>query len=242
MRARNFMRIRSRRTGAAAAVLGAAIIAAAGFAGAGPAVAERGSANAHHGGGQPNGANGSVKVDGLPLDPGPSNEPHLDDCRFAVQFFGFDEGGNDAEVTFDGWPPSGTKVPVQPLLGRSEFGFDGGRPPGNTLDHEELYELDTSALTENKKGEVHVKLTVTVTDAGGKVDFRKHKVFWIPRCAGPTPTPTPTPTKTPTPTPTPTATPTPKPTPTPPATPSPKPTTPNPGPTAFEGGRSVVAD
>lgn len=213
-----------------AVLLGSAIAAAGAFGIAGPATAD---------GKQPNGANGSVKIDGSPFDAGPSNEPHLDECVFAVQWFGFDEGGNSVDVTFDGWPPSGTKTPVEPLEGRSAFDFEGGRPPGNTLNHEELYRLDTDGLVANKKGEVHVKLTVTVTDAGGKVDFDKHKVFWVPRCAGTTPTPTPTSTPTPTPTPTPKPTDTPTPTPTTTPTPTPTPTgtpTPNPGPTAFEGG------
>lgn len=215
-----------------AVLLSSAVAAVGAFAVAGTAVAD---------GSQPHGANGSVKVDGSPFDNGPSNEPHLDQCVFAVQLFGFDEGENSVDVTFEGWPPSGTKTPVEPVQGRSAFDFEGGRPPGNTLNHQELYRLDTEGLVANKKGEVHVKLTVTVTDAGGKVDFDKHKVFWVPRCLGTTPTPTPTPTTTPTPTPT--TTPTPKPTGTPTPTPKPTPTwtptgppTPNPGPTAYEGG------
>jgi hypothetical protein len=192
-------------------------------------------------GNQPPGANGSVKIDEIPVDstkPPPGNEPHIDDCHFAVQFFGFDEGQNSVVVTFRGWPPSGDKSVVNALEGRSEFTFEGGTPPGNTLNHTEPYVLDTSGLTVNHKGEVHIKLHVIVTDAGGKVDFKKFKVFWVKQC-GPTAPPTPAPSETPTPT----ETPSPTPTETSTESPSPSPTTPDetvaptaPGPTEFEGG------
>ncbi|WP_026256940.1 hypothetical protein [Actinopolymorpha alba] len=207
---------------------------------------------------QPKGANGSVKIDGAPVDESPANEPHVD-CIFGLQFFGFDEGVDAVETTFFGWPPSGDKSVVEPVAGRSSFTFDGGRPPGNTLNHTEMYELDTSGLTPNKKGEVHIKVDVTVNDAGGKT-FHKYKVFWVKPCESsapsPSPTATPTPTSTPTPTRTPTEGPTPTTTPTPTTVPSPtdgptqSPTTepspvpsdsatPVPRPTAFEGGISA---
>jgi hypothetical protein len=188
-------------------------------------------------GNKPSGANGSVKIKNVPLDTGtPRNEPHVD-CLFTVQWYGFDEGTNSTTVTFWGWPPSGDKSVVTPTKGQSEFEFEGGKPPGNTLNHSEDYQLDTTGLKANKKGEVHIKMRVLVTDSGGKVDFKKHKVFWVKLCGGPTPTPTPSPTVSPTETPSPSPTPTVGPT----ETPSPSPTTggtatPSPGPTGFKGG------
>ena len=109
-------------------------------------------------------------------------------------------------------------------------------------------QFDLADLEVNSKGQVHIKVDVTVTDAGGKVAFHKYKVFWVQPCGTePTPeptvteTPTPEPTVTDTPTPEPTVTETPEPTSSPEPTPSdsPAPTStpvPGPGPTAFEGG------
>lgn len=179
------------------------------------------------GGDQPPGADGSVKIDENPVDDDPSNEPHVE-CGFSLQFFGFDDGTNHADVKFYAWPGTGDKTEVTPQLGASSFDFEGGRPAGNTLNHTEDYELDTSGITPNDKGEVHIKVDVTVTDAGGKELFHKYKVFWVKACTTDTPTETPTPTPTVTETPTPTGTPTPTAT-SPTATPSP-------GPTAFDGG------
>ncbi|MEQ7126277.1 hypothetical protein ABN034_17330 [Actinopolymorpha sp. B11F2] len=199
---------------------------------------------------QPAGANGSVKIDGTPVDADPSNEPHVV-CGFDLQFFGFDPepGTNTADVTFNVWSPTNPTPPVVvPLTdkGRSSFDFVGGNDPSNVLNHTESYELDLTGLEVNDKGQVHIKVDVTVTDAGGKVAFHKYKVFWVQACGTeptpePTDTPTPEPTVTDTPSPEPTVTETPEPTDSPEPTPSdsPAPTStpvPGPGPTAFEGG------
>lgn len=187
-------------------------------------------------GDQPGGANGSVKIDGVPLDGDPSNEPHVE-CTFGLQFFGFDDGVNTVDVAFIGWPPTGDKTELTPIEGRSEFTFEGGRPPGNTLNHTELYELDFAGQEPGPQDAFHVKVRTTVTDAGGKVDFSKSKVFWVDRCAM-TPSPSPEPTEAPSPEPTtapspePSTEPTTEPT-TQPSVPEP---TPQPGPTKFEGG------
>jgi hypothetical protein len=200
---------------------------------------------------QPSGANGSVKIDGTPVDEDPSNEPHVV-CGFDVQFFGFDPepGANTADVTFNVWAPTDPNPPVVlPLTdkGRSSFDFVGGNDPSNVLNHSEHYELDLTGLEVNAKGQVHIKVDVTVTDAGGKVAFHKYKVFWLTPCGTePTPEPTDTPTAEPTDTPTPEPTETPEPTDSPEPTPSdsPVPTStpvPGPGPTGFEGGFGATA-
>lgn len=215
---------RIRRSGVVTAILGLALTAFGAVALAQPASADD----------QPSGANGSVKVDEIPLDDSTSNQPHVE-CGFHVQFFGFDEGDNNATVTFYGWSPSAGDGPVvSPLVGDSTFTFPGGNSPSNVPNYAEEYQLDTTGLEQNDKGEVHIKVDVTVTDAGGKV-FHKYKVFWVKACV------TDNPTETPTPTPTPTVSETPTPSPTEAPTGSPTPTatttgTPSPGPTAFDGG------
>src|SRR5205823_2604746 len=65
--------------------------------GAGPALGAAG--------GDPAGNNGTVKIDGKPFDDAPDNEPHPG-CVFQVDFYGFDAGDLDAEVTFDAWAPT----------------------------------------------------------------------------------------------------------------------------------------
>ncbi|WP_460524729.1 hypothetical protein [Flindersiella endophytica] len=208
---------RIRRSGVVTALLGLALTAFGAVALAQPASAT--------GGDQPPGANGSVKIDEAPVDSDPSNEPHVG-CGFTVQFFGFDEGTNTAEVVFTAQDPSGDAV-VTAVEGRSSFTFEGGNSPSDTATHTESYKLDTEGLTATNQG-VHIKVDVKVTDVGGKVDFDKYKVFWTGTCEDEeTPTPTPTPTVIETPTEAPTGTPTPTATTT---------GTPSPGPTAFDGG------
>jgi len=53
----------------------------------------------------PPGANGTVKIDGAPLDGRIDNEPHVT-CQFAVNFFGFDPGEH-ANIVFTIHPPTG---------------------------------------------------------------------------------------------------------------------------------------
>ncbi|HEV8374234.1 MAG TPA: hypothetical protein VGR68_13625, partial [Actinomycetota bacterium] len=46
----------------------------------------------------PPGNNGTIKVDGVPFDDAPDNEPHVG-CTFQVDFYGYDEGDLFADVT-----------------------------------------------------------------------------------------------------------------------------------------------
>ena len=47
----------------------------------------------------PKGNNGTIKIDGVALQGGPANEPHVD-CEFALEFSGYDQGALAASVTF----------------------------------------------------------------------------------------------------------------------------------------------
>ena len=44
----------------------------------------------------PPGNNGTIKIDDVPFDDHPNNEPHVG-CVFQVDFYGYDEGDLDAE-------------------------------------------------------------------------------------------------------------------------------------------------
>jgi len=136
----------------------------------------------------PPGNNGTVKIDDLPFDDAPNNEPHVG-CIFQVDFYGYDEGDLDAQVTFESHPPTG---PVRVLLTDTVFiGEDdnsgGGSEAG--LDASETYTLDFTGIEPHPNQGFHVKLTINAEGSQG-ADV-KHKVFWTAGCVpGPTTTTT----------------------------------------------------
>jgi LPXTG-motif cell wall-anchored protein len=133
---------------------------------------------------QPSGNNGTVKIDGFPVDDSPANEPHVE-CPFAVQFFNFDPG-QTADISIAAQPPSGSSSQI--VAERS----DVPTTPDGTSTTFTADDLNLSGLDEQAQQGFHLKLTVTSEGVpGGK----KFKVFWV-KCAKASPTPTPT--KTPT--------------------------------------------
>ena len=135
-------------------------------------------------GGDPPGNNGTVKIDDVPFDTHPDNEPHVG-CVFQVDFYGFDEGDLWADVTFSVQPPTGGFVTI--LTDTVDIGEDaaGG---GTDLDHEETYDLSSALASYEQHPQQgwHVKLTV---NADGSIGAdTKHKVFWVTGCETPTTT------------------------------------------------------
>jgi hypothetical protein len=127
----------------------------------------------------PPGNNGTIKLDDTPFDDAPDNEPHVG-CTFQVDFYGYDEGDLDAEVSFTAHPPTG---PVQVLLTDTVFiGEDdnsgGGSEAG--LDASVTYTLDFTGIEPHPNQGFHVKLTVNAEGSQG-ADV-KHKVFWVTGC------------------------------------------------------------
>ncbi|MFN2483372.1 MAG: hypothetical protein ABR509_00345 [Candidatus Limnocylindria bacterium] len=157
----------------------------------------------------PPGNNGTVKIDGVPLDPGPGddgpgdpdNEPHVG-CEFAVDWYGFDEGELYSEVVFQAWPSTGERSELDATVvgartpedgsdaigtdGRVYIGEDANGGGGSTdgLDASVSYDLSAAlaALTPHPEQGYHVKLTVH-SDGSQGADT-KHKVFWVEPCAG----------------------------------------------------------
>ena len=160
----------------------------------------------------PPGANGTVKIDGVPLDGKIDNEPHVS-CEFQVNFFGFD-AGETADIVFTVHPPTGPGTELLRVDDAviSDDPAGGGAPDPDASFPFSFADLGLDSFTAHPQQGYHVKLTVESDATPGA---GKHKVFWIEPCVSPTPTPT-----SPSPTPT-----TPSPTPT---TPSPTPTTPSP--------------
>jgi hypothetical protein len=129
----------------------------------------------------PPGNNGTIKVDREPFDNAPDNEPHVG-CTFQVDFYGFDKGDLNAEVTFEAHPPTGD---WQVLLTDTVFiGEDdnsgGGSEAG--LDASRTYTLDLSKITPHPEQGVHVKLTIHADGSQGA--DTKYKVFWVTGCGG----------------------------------------------------------
>ncbi len=136
----------------------------------------------------PPGNNGTIKIDDVPFDQHPNNEPHVG-CTFQVDFYGYDQGDLNAEVMFADHPPTAdggltvTSGALVVFIGEdSKAG--GGSQAG--LDAEETYTLAFTGTPHPKQG-FHVKLTIHAD--GSKGADTKHKVFWVTGC-GPTTPPT----------------------------------------------------
>jgi hypothetical protein len=127
----------------------------------------------------PPGNNGTIKVDDVPFDDAPNNQPHVG-CTFQVDFYGYDQGDLFADVTFEAHPPTG---PVQVLATDTVFiGEDdnagGGSQAG--LDASATYTLDFDGIQPHPNQGFHVKLTIHADGSQGA--DTKHKVFWVTGC------------------------------------------------------------
>jgi hypothetical protein len=130
----------------------------------------------------PAGNNGTIKVDREPFDDAPDNQPHVG-CTFQVDFYGFDEGDLNADVTFEAQEPTLRATDDQVLLADTvAIGEDdnsgGGSEAG--LDASKTYTLDLSGITPQPNQGVHVKLTIDADGSQGSGS--KYKVFWVTGC------------------------------------------------------------
>lgn len=129
---------------------------------------------------RPPGNNGTVKIDGIPFDQYPDNEPHVG-CLFEVDFYGFDLGAYNATVTFYAQPP--TEKFVQ-LLTDSVFIGEDAAGGGTDLDAEADYDLSPllEPYFEHPNQGFHVKLKVNAPGSIGR--DTKYKTFWVTGCNG----------------------------------------------------------
>lgn len=131
---------------------------------------------------QPPGNNGTVKVDDVPFDDHPDNEPHVG-CVFQIDFYGYDEGDLWATVRFDAQAPTGDEL----LLEDDDIfiGEDSNAGGGSTagLDASRSYDLtdELASFDPHPQQGYHVKLTVHADGSQGA--DTKHKVFWIEGCS-----------------------------------------------------------
>jgi hypothetical protein len=133
------------------------------------------------------GNRGVVKIDDVPFDEHPDNEPHVG-CRFQIDLTGFPSTLTSVTVLFSAHHPtlreSGDQVLVRDTLTLSE----GQRGTGGS----KTYSLDLDGITPHDQQGFHVKLTILTGHGAGK-----HKVFWVRDCGTPSSsTSTTTPTET----------------------------------------------
>jgi hypothetical protein len=130
----------------------------------------------------PPGNNGTVKIDARPFDAVPDNEPHVG-CSFQVDFYGYDEGDLEAQVSFEADAPTRRPDGSQVLHTDSVFIGEGDNSGGGSeagLDARRIYRLDFAGMTPHPVQGFHVKLTVNAEGSQGA--DTKHKVFWVTGC------------------------------------------------------------
>jgi LPXTG-motif cell wall-anchored protein len=138
----------------------------------------------------PPGNNGTVKVDDVPFDDHPDNEPHVG-CEFQIDFYGFDEGDLNADVLFEAIPPTVSSDAIPPgageeLISDTVFIGEDAAGGGTDLDASQTYDL-TDALAgiePHPEQGWHVKLTVHAEGSIGA--DTKFKAFWVSGCEVPT--------------------------------------------------------
>src|SRR5205823_4939334 len=120
---------------------------------------------------------GTVKIDGVPFDQVPNNEPHPG-CDFELQFFGFPTG-TKVSYHFNVYPPTsntngpgtlidppGTVSATLPAPGVHKLNLDTG-----SIDLSQG--IANAGVAAQPQQGFHVKLTVATP--GG----HKYKVFWV---------------------------------------------------------------
>ena len=147
----------------------------------------------------PPGNDGTVKIDGMPWDSAPNNEPHVG-CIMQIDFYGYEQGPWDAYFELELHAPTGSGY-----LGSGwEYVGEDANGGGQDLDGSVTYDLRpalaASGVQPHPKQRYHVRLTV-VADGYSIGGDEKHKMFWV-NCASTTQggnevTPTPTPTTSP---------------------------------------------
>ena len=131
----------------------------------------------------PGGNNGTIKIDDLDLpDEDPGNEPKVD-CVFQIDFFNFDEGVGNAEVTFELQAPT--------LEGRTLMVTGGDLTPdigddpaggGTDIDAQETFTLAFTGEPQPNQG---FKVKVTIEAPGSQGNDTKSKVFFVTPCEEP---------------------------------------------------------
>lgn len=127
----------------------------------------------------PAGNNGTIKIDALPFDNHPNNQPHVT-CTFQVDFYGYDRGDYNANVNFALHAPTKNGRTLSVVSGDlTPFIGEDAASGGTDLDSSETYQLAFTGDPHPKQG-YHVKVTVHAPFSQG--NDTKTKVFWVQPC------------------------------------------------------------
>jgi hypothetical protein len=130
------------------------------------------------------GNNGHIQIDGFVLDQGNNNDPMVG-CGFAVDFFGYDAGTQNATITLTPQAPTAGGTPFTVSTSWTTVTFTGG----NQLDQTVVITAAQitaafAGVTPASQG-FHAKLEVEVTGSTGSDD--KFHTIWMSGCATPAP-------------------------------------------------------
>ena len=146
----------------------------------------KGSGGAKGSGGKKNppGNNGTIKIDALPFDDHPNNEPHVG-CIFQIDFYGYDDNDDYyADYSFVLHSPTLSPSGDDVLMNGNVFIGEDAAGGGTDLDASVTIDLSdalaASGATPHAKQGYHVKLTVNADGSQGADS--KHKVFWVQGC------------------------------------------------------------
>jgi hypothetical protein len=129
----------------------------------------------------PPGNNGTVKVDALPWDDHPDNEPHVG-CVFEIDLYNYEQGDLWATYAFELWSPTGSGSLHDGEVFVGEDANGGGTDLDASTGPIDLSaSLAASGAAPHPNQGFHVKLTVHADGSIG-ADV-KHKVFWVTGCA-----------------------------------------------------------
>jgi hypothetical protein len=130
--------------------------------------------------GNPPGNNGTVKVDAKDFDTLPDNQPHAD-CRFSIDFYGFDAGAG-AQITFTVISPTvATEVNIGPFsIADLQSSGQAGAGTVDGFDTRYAIDLNNTLAPYMATGQAHVRLTVHA-DGALNADT-KFKTFWVSGC------------------------------------------------------------
>ena len=146
----------------------------------------KGSGGAKDSGGKKNppGNNGTIKIDALPFDDHPNNEPHVG-CIFQIDLYGYDDNDDYyADYSFNLHAPTLSPSGDNGLMNGNVFIGEDAAGGGRDLDASVTIDLSDalaeSGATPHAKQGYHVKLTV---HADGSIGAdTKYKVFWVQGC------------------------------------------------------------
>jgi hypothetical protein len=136
---------------------------------------------------------GTVKIDNVDLGSVPNNEPHVPDCEFEVEFFGY-PANQVVTATITHVPPTGDGS--QSMSETITLDGDDESGGGSAAGFDGATTFDATALVAGTEPQPNQGWHLRLDVEDGQVGGTKTKVFWVEGCAPVQPTTTSTTTTT----------------------------------------------